>query len=204
MHKTVRCALLALATLAFAGAADAAVTVTNVVGDVLAPGFTKVVDFDNAPAAGYSLSGTFSVFANSTGIAAAPPGDATKFAGLQSGQSLNLHSVTGFNKFSFYMGSPDSYNYVTVNGVTLNGSALMGLPFVASNGNQSVGRTVTYDLGGMLAHDVTFSSRGIAFEFDNIAVSGGVPEPITWALMISGFAMVGATLRRRRAVLLAG
>ena len=30
--------------------------------------------------------------------------------------------------------------------------------------------------------------------------AGGVPEPATWALMISGFGLAGATLRRRRAV----
>jgi len=29
---------------------------------------------------------------------------------------------------------------------------------------------------------------------------GGVPEPATWALMIAGFGMVGATLRRRQAL----
>jgi len=31
-------------------------------------------------------------------------------------------------------------------------------------------------------------------------ISGGVPEPATWAMMITGFGLVGATLRRRRAV----
>jgi hypothetical protein len=29
---------------------------------------------------------------------------------------------------------------------------------------------------------------------------GGVPEPATWAMLIAGFGLVGATLRRRRAV----
>jgi hypothetical protein len=37
---------------------------------------------------------------------------------------------------------------------------------------------------------------------DNITITqaaGGVPEPATWALMLSGFGMAGAALRRRRA-----
>jgi hypothetical protein len=37
--------------------------------------------------------------------------------------------------------------------------------------------------------------------FDNVSVNGpAVPEPASWALMISGFGMAGAMLRRRRAV----
>ena len=40
---------------------------------------------------------------------------------------------------------------------------------------------------------------------DNLAISriaadGGVPEPATWAMMISGFGVVGALMRRRRSV----
>jgi hypothetical protein len=37
---------------------------------------------------------------------------------------------------------------------------------------------------------------------DNVSISlaGGVPEPATWALMISGFGLAGMALRRRRAI----
>jgi hypothetical protein len=45
---------------------------------------------------------------------------------------------------------------------------------------------------------VVFTSTQNSFEFDNIAVAA-IPEPGTWALMISGFGLMGAALRRRRA-----
>ena len=41
-------------------------------------------------------------------------------------------------------------------------------------------------------------ARPTVFRLDDVSVTGPVPEPATWALMIGGFAMVGATLRRRR------
>lgn len=46
--------------------------------------------------------------------------------------------------------------------------------------------------------DTTGVASGNDFAVDNIRVTS-VPEPMTWALMIMGFAGVGATLRRRRA-----
>jgi PEP-CTERM motif len=47
------------------------------------------------------------------------------------------------------------------------------------------------------------SDRTGAFSLDNVTLStgGGVPEPASWALMIAGFGLAGATLRRRRAIL---
>jgi PEP-CTERM motif len=50
--------------------------------------------------------------------------------------------------------------------------------------------------------DLSFSFRQDPrfFSLDNIsvtAVSGAVPEPATWAMMLLGFGMVGASMRRR-------
>lgn len=59
------------------------------------------------------------------------------------------------------------------------------------------GRRMTYDFGGDVVSQVVFSSGGASFELDNIAVAV-VPEPATWALLIAGFGLTGARLRKRR------
>lgn len=47
---------------------------------------------------------------------------------------------------------------------------------------------------------VTFAgSTGDGFSIDNVSFGGAaVPEPASWAMLIAGFALVGATARRRR------
>ena len=187
----------AIASLAGA-AAHAAPIITNVSGDVTPSGFTVVETFDSPVASGYAATASNVADIRTVGAvdAAQPPSDPTDFIALQTGDSFTFHSDAGFNAFSFYMGSPDSYNFLTVLGVTYGGSDLMGTPLVADDGNQSVGRTVTYMLG-QVTHDVTWSSTGVAFEFDDIAVAS-VPEPASWALMIGGLGLAGAMLRRRQ------
>lgn len=45
-----------------------------------------------------------------------------------------------------------------------------------------------------------FGSRGLAFSIQGtaVAVTPGVPEPATWALLIAGFGGIGVAMRRRR------
>jgi hypothetical protein len=192
-------ALAAITASAIAGSANAAITITNSAGDTTPAGFLLVADFDNALAGGYTLSDA-DIRTASSGDAAQPPGDTTAFLNITGGHSTTLTSVDGFKGFSFYMGSPDSYNWISIDGgPAIYGAAMFGSPGQTADGNQGVGFTVKYDLGGAVAHSVTFGSDSNSFELDNVATAA-VPEPATWALMISGFGMAGMALRQRRRV----
>jgi hypothetical protein len=53
-----------------------------------------------------------------------------------------------------------------------------------------------------------FNYFDLSFVFQNVATKevsavGGVPEPSSWAMLIAGFGLTGATLRRRRMILAA-
>lgn len=67
---------------------------------------------------------------------------------------------------------------------------------------------LTFDVVGAGNDTLTFqgySTAGYNFT-DDVSVTniqGGVPEPATWSLMISGFGLAGAALRRRRRLLVA-
>ena len=38
------------------------------------------------------------------------------------------------------------------------------------------------------------------FVIDQAPAVGGIPEPASWALLIAGFGLLGAAMRRRRAI----
>ena len=56
--------------------------------------------------------------------------------------------------------------------------------------------------GGHLLLDVKGVSPGTDADYSGTLsfTPGGVPEPVTWALMVGGFGMAGAMLRRRKAL----
>ncbi|HZZ66810.1 MAG TPA: PEPxxWA-CTERM sorting domain-containing protein [Phenylobacterium sp.] len=167
-----------------------------------ATGFTMIDDFDGTLASGFTPSGG-DFFTGTSGIAAAPPGDGTTYLGVQPNNSFTLtdNNASSLVAISFFMGSPDDYNglSLTVNGtkgpINLTGTQIWG-GAPAGNGDQSEGFLVTYTFSPDTVHSLTFSSTSPAFEVDNIA--GMVPEPATWGLMIMGFGAAGAMLRGKR------
>lgn len=197
---------LAAAAFAVASAAQAGVVVsTSGIDEPLPSSQILVYDFDGLSAEGFSLAyaGAIGVFDGSDGsypgLAVSPPGTTSNYLAIQSGGSAILTSTGGFTQLSVQIGPPESFNsirFIGLNGfdVALSGSELaMG----AFDGDASPGRRMIYDFGGDVVTKVVFSSGGASFELDNIAVVAAL-EPATWTLLIAGFGLAGATLRRGR------
>ncbi len=181
----------------------------------LPPGQTMLVDFDNPLAAGISFTGGYvrsGALGLDPGVSAPPPGDTSNYETVLGGQTATLTSIVPLSEFSFYMGSPDDYNSVEFIGegyhFVLNGQAIWA-PAAGGGGDQSWGRTISYDFGGFGVTQIRFHSSGNSFEFDNLAgrfergalnLQAAVPEPATWMTLIMGFGTLGAVLRRRRAI----
>ena len=78
--------------------------------------------------------------------------------------------------------------------------ALIGTTSTVDNG---VTQSLSFSLAGI--RSVSFFSDNATVGFDDFEFGeltpirgGAVPEPATWAMMIAGFGLVGATLRNRR------
>jgi len=114
--------------------------------------------------------------------------------------------ITGYREVSFYIGSIDWGNTVDV--LDLGGNLLrsftgqeMASP-ASPSGDQDFplnNRLLTFTAdAGELIGGLRFSSTVDSLEADNVRFTAAVPEPATWAMMLVGFAMVGATARYRR------
>jgi hypothetical protein len=148
-----------------------------------------IIDFDNNLAPGFT--GDFQVFPASVGgVATSPNGSGFLAvpAFSATSHSATFTSALAFTNFSFDWGSPDSYNTLTFTGAN-------GFTKIVTGSGVAAGRATFVFNKAQGVNSVTFSSVNPAFEIDNI--SANVPEPATWAMFLGGFAMVGASVRRR-------
>lgn len=119
---------------------------------------------------------------------------------------------------SVYFATPDTATFTFTSAISALGIDMLGLGTVGGsttitatvNGQQIVVGTFQnasafFGLNGENFTAVTFSGTAPddGIDFDDLAyrfagVGGTVPEPSAWALMILGFGLVGAAMRRRR------
>ncbi len=118
---------------------------------------------------------------------------------------LDLSSFVGINSISFIWGSVDSYNTLEVLDRAMNVLATFTGANAAVNPNGDQSNPVTnpvakitvlgadaFNIGGL-----RLTSTQNAFETDNYAVNA-VPEPAIWAMLLFGFAFIGASLRGKK------
>ncbi len=174
-----------------------------------------IADFDKPGTATYG-TGTFSGAAGVTSAtslnppasAAAvrrPTGDTSANYAYVANNGTYTISFSPAEVFTFIFGSLNPSNQVKLNfangnSQTFLGGQLAGLATAAGATGQ-YGR-FTFDAQGIngsagkIVSAIFTSGIGSALEFDSIATAA--PEPAAWLMMILGFGMVGATLRRAR------
>ncbi len=149
-----------------------------------------------------TISGAYSIEADGyargrvSAYAFGPPGDLGTFQtdcgyGSFSGCGKDDFTSGNFSIFGALMADNDSidansfYGFITL---SANGSIFEGGGF-----NAFIDPMITLDLPGVDPKDFTLTISPNLTEG-----SGGIPEPATWALMLGGFGLAGAALRRRR------
>ncbi len=180
-------------------------------------GEKMLVTFDNKSAAGVwerSKGEVIDDAGSIGGLRAAPAGNKTVY------RSIGADSMSEFNfskwaqakplsSLSFEWGSIDAYNFIDLlnpKGVTVWSLSGSDLPRFDGDWNEPMANQRLYlrFLPQANVSGIRMRSTGRAFEFDSIAAAAGditaaVPEPGSWALMITGFGAIGHALRRRRA-----
>ncbi|HWW65863.1 MAG TPA: PEPxxWA-CTERM sorting domain-containing protein [Sphingomonadaceae bacterium] len=141
--------------------------------------------------------------------------DSYDFVVLQFDQLVQIDQAT---LTAFKIGSSTDLDISTGIGTTgVNWNSILGTSDISTllgtrtdidrNSSTSNGHTYTVDInpsdiqGNLLFVGASFDSsdRDDGFKLGGLTLStvGAVPEPATWAMMIAGFGLVGAAMRRR-------
>ena len=119
-----------------------------------------------------------------------------------------LNFITPVDHISFLWGSPETFNLLVVNylvGVVAGSASFTAtsLNFAVTNGDQSFAQYVQFlAAAGTVITSLEFRSPENAFEVANFTLTPltitPVPEPETYALMLTGLGAIGFVARRRK------
>jgi hypothetical protein len=209
MRNLLVAAGVAALSMAMASQASATVPTFFSVPGAASPsaGYHVIDNFDNLD--GLTTTGSVEIKTPPADGDGAPPANSvpsgTPYLSVLGGGSATYTFAQPVSSFEFDWGSIDSYNTLVV--TTNDGfvGEITGSNVVdPANGNQTeadTNRLFVANGQGALFTSFTISSSENSFEIDNLAVPNAVPEPATWAVMLTGFGAVGAAMRRRRAAL---
>lgn len=107
----------------------------------------------------------------------------------QGATSLTINFDTAVGGFGFFS-EPNPFSVHNFTLLLSDGSSVGGA-FSGSAGAGFLGFIGNGIVSATISSDVDFAIG------DFYVTSGAVPEPATWAMMIGGFALVGASMRRR-------
>ncbi|WP_353200316.1 PEPxxWA-CTERM sorting domain-containing protein [Sandarakinorhabdus sp.] len=103
--------------------------------------------------------------------------------------NMNYFPATGFNR----QGGDVLFTFTTGSGSTTQTITIDGIPGL---------QTFTFNMTGLTSvsylPQTTFNGYIQADNFVVSAATGAVPEPASWAMLIAGFGLTGAAMRRRR------
>ena len=120
-----------------------------------------------------------------------------------------LNVTNGFTTgFSFWYTSSTAASVTVYDGLNATGNVLgvinLNAQFNQNCSGDPSGAFCNWSAGGVAfagtAYSIDFGGTANQTGYDNItfgSANPGVPEPATWAMMIMGFGLVGASMRRR-------
>lgn len=104
------------------------------------------------------------------------------------------------DSLTFTMGSANAGSILNVNSFAENGSLLGSTQIVMLDGYNIYNLSGLGNFKGLTFFDNN-DPAGVRFmNLSYNSVAGGVPEPAAWAMMLAGFGMAGAAMRRRTIV----
>lgn len=117
---------------------------------------------------------------------------------VYTGLSAEVNFTTAIIGFEVFGGSGAGYDGLYwANAYNIDGDLVDSYSVQFAPGN--VGGWTALNLAGAGITRVQFGSSNLNWLADDLSftVGGAVPEPATWAMMITGFGLAGAALRRR-------